>query len=333
MLSDLLKFDKIGTKEELLFLLFDDIWGREELLIADLKKYCISNVFSFTRTFDGILLLLNFIEFVSINGKEIKVNAQMFPYTRFAKEGYFETYHFYESLFHALKNHDVLVTFFNSETVKYDAPKEQFYIVENKVPFRYFQIKNFLLAVGFFERDIQYENCLFVGQIFGREFSSQVILEIRSSSDLLKKLSLQRLKLSLEIKEEVGRKAEEFVLIKERERLSKHFDLEKVRRISDEFVNAGYDIESYSSLDSIVIDKFIEVKSFSQSIAFYWSRNEISKAEELGDKYYLVLVDRNNIDNPVYQPKWFQNPFRIVFQSDFWQKEVETWKISFDPEI
>lgn len=71
--------------------------------------------------------------------------------------------------------------------------------------------------------------------------------------------------------------------------------------VTDEFANAGYDIESFQNLDSIIIDRFIEVKSFENKIQFYWSKNELEKAKEIYENTLLL-------------------------------KEAATWKITFNSE-
>ena len=66
MLEELLKYDKLGSKEELSFVLFDALVTSENPKIDHLKKYCSSNLFSISRSLNGILGLLEFISFVSV---------------------------------------------------------------------------------------------------------------------------------------------------------------------------------------------------------------------------------------------------------------------------
>ncbi len=57
----------------------------------------------------------------------------------------------------------------------------------------------------------------------------------------------------------------------------------------------GYDLKSFDEKGKEI---FIEVKSTEGSLGtpFYFTRNEINKMEELGDKYYLYRVYNLNID-------------------------------------
>ena len=98
--------------------------------------------------------------------------------------------------------------------------------------------------------------------------------------------------------------------------------------ISEEFVNAGYDIESFNASDSISIDRFIEVKSYDGEKSFFWSKNEIDKAKELKDRYFLYLVNRKQIGIPSYKPHIIQNPYSRVFENDLWEIEPVNWKIT-----
>ena len=64
----------------------------------------------------------------------------------------------------------------------------------------------------------------------------------------------------------------------------------KVKRISEIDVTAGYDIVSANSPNSTVANRFIEVKAVSEN-GFYWSKNEYDIAKLLAADYYLYLVD------------------------------------------
>lgn len=101
-----------------------------------------------------------------------------------------------------------------------------------------------------------------------------------------KQLSLEQLKKQFERNELAGEKAELFVLEYEKRRLGLPL-CEKVRRISEIDVTAGYDIVSFDSPQSREPDRFIEVKAVS-SAGFYWSKNEYEIAKLKGDMYYLL---------------------------------------------
>ena len=62
--------------------------------------------------------------------------------------------------------------------------------------------------------------------------------------------------------------------------------------------------------------------------SFFWSKNEIDKAKELKDRYFLYLVNRKQIGTPSYKPHIIQNPFNRVVENDLWEIEPVNWKIT-----
>lgn len=122
-----------------------------------------------------------------------------------------------------------------------------------------------------------------------------------------------------------GLLAEEWVLSQERERLKDHPLLDQVRRVSDEDVSAGFDILSFSSPNALQHDLHIEVKSYVGSRRFFWSRNEIEIAEELGEQYSLYLVDRSAMAMPSYSAQVIKGPYSALFQTG-----LPGWTISPD---
>lgn len=140
-----------------------------------------------------------------------------------------------------------------------------------------------------------------------------------------KLLSLEQLKKQLESKELAGEKAELFVLEYEKNRLGQPL-CEKVRRISEIDVTAGYDIVSFDSCQSREPDRFVEVKAVSNT-GFYWSRNEYEIAKLKGDTYYLYLVELSRINQQDYTPQIIQNPAVSVMQAEEWFVEAQTYFI------
>jgi len=51
---------------------------------------------------------------------------------------------------------------------------------------------------------------------------------------------------------------------------------------------------------SVLLDKFIEVKSYSGDPYFYWSRNEVKVAETEKNNYFLYLVNRDEMNDIDY---------------------------------
>lgn len=95
------------------------------------------------------------------------------------------------------------------------------------------------------------------------------------------------------------------------------------------WVDAGYDIASYEDIESGETNRFIEVKSFSGTPTFYWSRNEMDVARLKKGRYFLYLVDREKVNNDNYVPMVIQNPYDTVLKNDStWNKLVDKYFIT-----
>ncbi len=93
-------------------------------------------------------------------------------------------------------------------------------------------------------------------------------------------------------------------------------------------VGAGYDIVSFNGLESMVLDRLIEVKSFSGTPSFHWSRNEIDVARFKKEQYFIYLVDREKMSEESYIPTIIQNPYESVLENDIeWNKRVDSYFI------
>ncbi len=121
---------------------------------------------------------------------------------------------------------------------------------------------------------------------------------------------------SLLIQKKIGQIAEKFVLEYEKNRLTKRGFTDKadrVEQISDDWANKGYDIDSFNGEgDDILPDRFIEVKGTSRKkFSIFWSENEIKKAKELGDEYWIYFVSEINTETGECpnDPEMIQNPF------------------------
>ena len=140
-----------------------------------------------------------------------------------------------------------------------------------------------------------------------------------------KQLTIENLKNIFEKNEIAGEKAELFVLSFEKTRIGPPL-CEKINRISEIDVSAGYDIVSYDSALSLTQDRFIEVKTISKT-GFFWSRNEYEIAKLKGNRYFLYLVDLKKINEPDYVPEIIQNPATTIMKNDNWFIEAQSYHI------
>lgn len=153
-------------------------------------------------------------------------------------------------------------------------------------------------------------------------------------SDLLKrvshkrKISQERLLAQLEKERIIGEKGEEFVISYEKKRCP--FTLQqqsKIKQISVIDTSAGFDI---LSLDDEISQtkRYIEVKTYSGNVHFYWSSNEIEAAKLRADKYFLYLVDYTQIEKDNYTPIIIQNPYITIRNFSIWDIRPSSFLIS-----
>lgn len=331
MLEELLKYNGLGRKDELLFLLFQALPLSRGQKVSNLKEYCTSNHFSIGRSFDGMLKLLEFMAFINVSGGSVSINDELFDPAKIKQhDAYLEQGDFIKNLFLALKREVSVGDFIKPEAVRRDAIRGLFYVKESLIPLQFFGIRNLLISLGLFERDstLQSSN-LFVSANSTELFETLVVNSLREENRRQKRrISLSELKTRLDRQEELGEKAEICTLEFERHRLQGHPSVSRIRRVSEDCANAGFDIESFNDKESVFVDRFIEVKSYSENVVFHWSQNEIETAKELAEKYFLYLVDRNKMSQSGYAPRIFQNPHQKIFENEFWEKEPETWRVS-----
>jgi hypothetical protein len=331
MLDKLLKHNSLGSKEEILFVLFRAISSSKEQLIDDLKLFCISHKYNISKSFNGIVSLLNYVEFIEVKKNKIKLQETIFKTKDYQKrEIYFRNEHFYIHLFTKLISNNYLHKLFTAKNVQFDSDNNAYFIKCNLIPIKSFTLKNLLVAVGFFNIDKKNNNHLIINQVHHKVFEELIVPEIKRKNKTKRQISLKRLKAIQKAQEKAGMKAELFVYKYEKERLKKHSFRQMIEIISSKFANAGYDIESFTGFNSIVPNRFIEVKSFNENTVFYWSKNETNTAIELGNNYFLYLVDRSKYHLIDYKPMIIRNPYKRIFKNEIWKIEIENWKISLE---
>lgn len=324
MLEELEKYDNLGSKAELQFLLFQILSPTEFKVIKDVKTICIHHSYNFGSSFSGAIQLMELLGFVQVNNEKIKADESI---SKFNQETFFEHTLIYEKLFELLAKEKKLDLFFNLKTTKQNYETQQYFIKGNLLPFSLNYIKKFLLNTGFLELLENTHNTFSVNINF-KDFFTSFIIERFKKKSKKRRITLAKLKEIQELQNKQGFEAECFVLNFELNRLSKHLSKNNIKIISEEYSNAGYDIESFDTENSIVIDKYIEVKSYFGNLIFYWSINEIETAKELGDDYWLYLVNRSEMNKAEYVPIMIQNPYQEILSNDEnWDKQIEKYKV------
>jgi len=137
---------------------------------------------------------------------------------------------------------------------------------------------------------------------------------------------------------EIGCAAELEVLKFEKKRLENRPELVgEVQLISQKNANAGYDILSceFECSKKNPIFRYIEVKAVSLTdLRFFWTRNEIEVAKNLGERYYLYLLPvlRHGVFD-ILNLKVISNAYKNIFISyKEWKKTEELYsfrKVSY----
>lgn len=330
MLEELLKHDNLGNERELRFVLFHALSPNQKIRVSEFTRFCTSNIFSISRSIKGIISLLDFLSIVHLQEDMIFLNYKIFDPSNFkSSTDYFQDTHFFKYLFQKLNDVGLKEYLFNEDNLKFSHTQSQFYVKSHLIKFNLFPIRNLLISLKFLEQDQTIPDHLLINSNFTEFFHKNVVYEFHNKPKA-RKVPIEQLRRSLEQKDEVGKQGELFVLQYEQKRLKNHPHFNKIERIAESYTNAGYDIQSFNDLDSFIHDRFIEVKSYKEEIAFYWSKNEIEKAKQLKTKYYLYLVDRSLMNHDNYIPRIFQNPYQKIFENDVWKKETENWKITLN---
>jgi hypothetical protein len=197
--------------------------------------------------------------------------------------------------------------------------KQYWFSADRKIRLKTSGIRNFLIDIGFLGYSEKNDN-YFVSEK-GFTYLSLILNQ--------KNLTPYELSKKLKSIEELGVLAEQVILKYEKSRLKKFPQLlSQIKHISQGKVNAGYDIQSYTFKSNITesTPRYIEVKAVSElDNKFYWSRNELAVAENLGNEYYLYLLPvKANKSFDIKNLLIIQNPHKKVFKNkDEWKSEVE----------
>lgn len=205
---------------------------------------------------------------------------------------------------------------FDKDATGFDAEKGHLTIKRSAFPLAYAAVRNFLTMAGALDKEENGEIC--VAGNYESDWTEQLC-------NRRKKFTLEQLLKQQEDQSRRGLEAEEFVLGLERKRLPEL--AQKIKRISDFDVAAGYDIVSYESNETEHYDRFIEVKCYMGSPHFFWSENESDVARIKADKYILCLVDYLRMGEPGYQPEFVRNPYETIFDSDEWLVNASSYRI------
>ena len=316
MIRKLIKFENIGTPKylfELSNLINNGTYKRNEI-----NDFFTGRSIDGITIFDGGLSTLEYVGIVELSKKGV-ANVPGIQ-QHFLKDSELLKNRIITTFIERWMKDPTFDIIFNQSTLFFDASLS---IAIYKSSFRfgkYSKLKQFLIDFNVLS-DSYMNDCFSINPKYRKYFDKSIVLNFKE-----RVLSLDEFEKIQNLKNTYGEAAEVFVLELEREKFKNHILSIGIEQISKIDAGAGYDISSLQSDKSTTIDKFIEVKSYSESPYFYWSRNEVRVAEIEKNNYFLYLVNRDEMNNIDYSPIIIQNPFENVFDNEEWGKEPQSWK-------
>jgi len=316
-------FDDLGTRKLFEVLILEVFRNSEAVPLGHVETYCFSRVMRSGRALPNALRLLEWLGFL-IRDQDNLVPTPQLDAIREGLTAEGIPLALVRSILGRLRDSGHFTEVFATGCITRAPESRALYIATSKIPH-----KHLSLIVLFRNFDLLTERVEGTGLLEVDHSVTRLLADTAATSPHKHKsrtLTLEALKLIHAAQEAQGLKAEEYVVALERRRLSAHPHLDLVRSISSEDAGAGFDVVSFQSDLSPMHDRFIEVKSYKDRCCFYWSRNERDTAHELGDAYYLYLVDINQVEDTGYVPIVIKNPAENL--SDGWVLESESWLVS-----
>lgn len=316
MQTNLLKLSSLGTPKAIFAFLNHvnngQVWTHDEL-----HSFFFNKIFGDRFVFDGVIPVLLACELLTHIGENKIVfnNAFRKKVIRFG-----DCKNLVLELFlKKLSTEDYCAKIFNGNNITQDLSDYSLTMQKSAFGFKYANIRRFLIDFEFFLEDVHFSSeFLTINPRWLPYFEANLIDNIR-----LNMLSLEQLKVRLENQEINGLVAEKFVLQYEKDRLESK---NGIRWVAPYDASAGFDILSYHSKDDGA-RRFIEVKSFAgEKPYFYWSKNEIRKAEKETNNYFIYLVNRDLMEFEGYEPEVIINPAVNIFNKNSeWHNEVDKY--------
>jgi hypothetical protein len=321
MLEDLERYENLGTPGYFWELLKKLQEADARWTVENVREYFFNRILDGQTVFDGCIPFACEIGLIKVEGERVVLNG---AFGEFLMSERYMRGKLLEWAFTKLGEDELFAQIFSPANISYDVVYNMIQIDSGAFGFRFSNLRRLLMSFEFVDRHPDRQiGKLIVNPKYRALFDRFVLPEVRR-----RKLGLESLEEMLAQRQLRGAEGEEFVLAFEKRRMASHPRVESIQKISDYDVAAGYDIASFSEMDSAEHDRFIEVKSCSVSNRFYWSRNEIDQARIRRSQYYLYLVDPSQLQKNGYEPVMIQNPYENVFLDESWSKEPQTWLFS-----
>lgn len=208
---------------------------------------------------------------------------------------------------------------------QYDAVLQALVMDVMVLPWSLRVLRDFLLSIGAVFRRSELGRFWKIDHALSDKMLDRIKCDIERSAQ--SGLTVEQLEEITRRKVSVGKVAEDWILLREQHRLAGHPLIDSVQAVGQRNLSLGYDIRSFSTVSAVVPDRFIEVKSFVGEKTFYFSQGEYDAAKNLRSNYWLVLVDRNRLSEPGYEPLEIRDPYGSLFavDQDGWDVRREGW--------
>lgn len=211
------------------------------------------------------------------------------------------------------KSDDMILEVIPFDKLEFDEKKQVYGFYRNSSPMEYSGGLNLLVSLGVLEQIDSH----FI-HISHKRLVKLLEDKVVSAIKTVGKITPEALKRLIDLKEVIGLDSERFAYEYELDRLKKLGISKNPLQVSLIDVTKGYDIASFESKSSKEFDRFIEVKTFSTD-NFYISVNELTKAKELGDCYFIYLVTKKT--DKLASIEVVKNPAKEFDKLDTWGLE------------
>lgn len=281
-----------------------------------LRRFVGAKLYFGSSHFDGAIALLDAIGHISINDSSVILADGI------VEEDYPRCDRFIEAVLKSCSEAGYVHKIFGAGSMLRNSGEKGILIRKSHIPINWIWMWGFLSDIGLIiPNDVDTYAEVVSGNV---DLVLKYVVTPLNEQGFLAGRSLEALRAELERKANLGRRCEDFALDFERVRLKAHQFVDNIKLVSDKNVGAGFDLISFESNQSVTHDRFIEVKACGQTGCFYWSNNEADVARELGQSYFLYLVDPQGINKPGYAPRIIQHP------SEFFQLHAAEWTLSAD---
>jgi hypothetical protein len=297
--------------------------AREPVLVGDVRSYCLATHYGSGLQLDGALELLLNIGILSADHDYLRPDKDFLHAAKNEEIGFAISTRLIDRLVAAGE----IQSLFPAGSLSWGKSDGELNIHLSHIPMRWLAVVKLLRDLEAVLDSEEGAALLRVRKPFSGVLQASVALGF-SRARAIKILTPAQLGLLQEAQARQGADAEEYVLRLERNRLREHPQLQLVRRISLLNTAAGYDIESFEGLKSFLPDRFIEVKSHRGAVRFFLSLGEMEAAKELGDRYYLYVIDMDKCGLAEYSPFIIRNPVVELFdQHSEWSTTATNFEI------